>query len=61
MGNKITQPIKEIEKIREFKSEIKKGQNGFRNVLLVEIGLATGLRISDLLALRKNNIYDGFI
>lgn len=61
MANKVTQPIKEIEKIRDFKKEVNKGQNGFRNVLLVEIGLATALRISDLLQLRKNNIYDGFI
>ena len=61
MANKITQPIKDIEQIRKFKQEVNRGQNGFRNVLLVEIGLATALRISDLLKLRKNNIYDGFI
>lgn len=61
MGNKVTQPIKDIEQIRIFKQEVNKGQNGFRNVLLVEIGLATALRISDLLRLKKSNIYDGFI
>ena len=61
MANKVTMPIKSIEKIREFKVEVNKGQNGFRNLLLVEIGLATALRISDLLKLKKSNIYDGFI
>ena len=61
MANKITQPIKTIEKIRDFKREVNKGQNGYRNLVLAEIGFATALRISDLLLLKKSNIYDGFI
>lgn len=55
------EPIKDIEKIREMKKIIKEGQNSFRNLLIFEIGLATALRIGDILDLKKKDIQSGVV
>ena len=61
VGNEVSMPIKNLQDIRRFKKEIEQAQNGYRNLLIVEVGLATALRISDILKLQKKHIYDGFI
>lgn len=61
MANTVTQPIKDIEQIRAFKKAVAEGQNGYRNLVMVELGLATALRIGDILKLQKKMIHDGFI
>lgn len=61
MANTVTQPIKSLEQIRTFKKAIESAQNGYRNLLMVEIGLASALRIGDILKLQKKMIYNGFI
>ncbi len=50
---KIVQPIREQNKIEEMKNELLK--SGYKNYLLFVVGINTGLRISDILALQ---VYD---
>ena len=61
LANQVSLPIKDLNDLREFKEAIRMTQNGFRNLLLVEIGLATGLRINDILKLKKKDIFGGFV
>jgi integrase len=55
------EPIRDLEKIKDMKEALQMMQNGFRNRLLFEVGLATALRISDLIALTKADVKDGFV
>ncbi len=48
------QPIREKEKIEEFKNELLK--NGSRDYMLFNLGINTGLRISDILLLRVSDV-----
>jgi len=59
--NQTAEPIKDRAKIQEMKKALQEGQNGFRNRLLFEMGLASALRITDLTSLKKKNIVDGFV
>ena len=51
---KEVQPIRSIEKIAEVKKRL--ALNGSRDVLLFSVGINTGLRISDLLALKVGDV-----
>lgn len=50
------QPIREREKIQEMKNILL--ESGFRNYLLFNIGINTGLRVSDILSLRVGDVRD---
>ena len=50
----LVQPIRDREKLEEMKEELKK--NGIRNYLLFLTGINTGLRISDLVKLNRNDV-----
>ena len=50
----IVEPIRQIESIRKVENILEK-QN-YRNLLLFDIGINTGLRISDLLALNVSDV-----
>ncbi len=52
-----TYPIKDKSKLNEFKNYYLKNDNK-RNYLLIVTGLNTALRISDILNLKWNNVYD---
>lgn len=52
-----TTPIKEIININQLKDFFVK-KNEYRNFALITLGLNTALRISDILNLRWNDIYD---
>ena len=54
---KRTEPIRDIGKLKELLSYYKK-QGEFRNHVLVNLGVYTALRISDILKLRTNDVYD---
>lgn len=45
------QPIRNKEKIEELKNELKK--NGTRDFMLFYTGINSGMRISDIVALKK--------
>ena len=52
-----SEPIRDKNKLRQFAEYyLKRGQ--FRNYALIVLGVYTALRISDLLALEWNNVYD---
>ncbi|WP_100372065.1 tyrosine-type recombinase/integrase [Bacillus sp. FJAT-45037] len=51
------EPIKEIEKIDEMKVELKKKSD--RDLLLFVLGINTGIRVSDLLQLKVEDVWDG--
>lgn len=55
----VVEPIRDIKKIEQIKIQLK--NNSERNYVLFELGINTGLRISDILKLRvkdvKNNKY----
>lgn len=53
----MTYPIRDKEKLQEFKTYYYKQQN-WRNYLLVVMGLNTALRVSDMLTLRWIDVYD---
>ncbi|ETT32891.1 tyrosine-type recombinase/integrase, partial [Paenibacillus sp. FSL R5-808] len=55
------EPIRDIAKIQEMKEVLQQGQNGFRNRLFFEFLLATALRVSDAVKLRKCDIDNGFV
>lgn len=50
-------PIKDIEQINAIKENLKKQSQ--RDLLLFVFGINTGLRISDLLALKVRDVFDG--
>ena len=52
-----TQPIRNKQHIREMANYYLK-QGKIRNYLLIVIGIHTGLRVSDLLRLRRGDVYD---
>ena len=51
---KIVQPIRDKNKIKEMKIELKK--NGTRDYLLFVTGINTGLRISDIIKLKVSDV-----
>ncbi len=53
-----TQPIRDEEKLEKFKTYYRTIQSNRRNYLLIIMGLNTALRISDLLSLRQEDVYD---
>ena len=54
---KRTEPIRDTAKLRELLSYYKK-QEQYRNHVLVNLGVYTALRISDILSLSTNDVYD---
>jgi integrase len=52
------QPIRDTKKIDAMKS-IMKGESNYRDLLLFTLGINTGLRISDILALKWKNFLNG--
>ena len=54
---KRTEPIRDARKLKEFLSYYKK-QGEYRNHVLVNLGVFTALRISDILKLNTNDVYD---
>jgi len=52
-----TEPIRSKKHIREMADYYLK-QGKFRNYLLIVMGVHTGLRVSDLLRLRRGDVYD---
>lgn len=62
LGNRVSLPIKEISDLRNFKEAVRMNPTtGNRNLVLVEIGLSTGLRIGDILELKKKDVFGGFV
>jgi len=55
---KEVQPIRDTKKIDAMKS-IMKGESNYRDLLLFVLGINTGLRISDILALKWGNFLNG--
>lgn len=53
---KIVQPIRDREIITNIKNDLMK--TGYRNYLMFVIGINTGLRVSDILALRVSDVKD---
>lgn len=53
-----TQPIKNLEELEELKNYYITSTPNIRNALLIELGVNTTLRISDLLQLTWNDVYD---
>lgn len=53
-----TQPIRDLESLSELKNFYYKREPNPRNYALISLGLNTALRISDLLHLRWEDIYD---
>ena len=51
------EPIRDAAKLKEFLSYYKK-QGEYRNHVLVNLGVHTALRISDILKLNTNDVYD---
>lgn len=52
------QPIKDLQELEEFKSYYMRANPNMRNYALLTMGLNTALRISDLLALRWEDVLD---
>jgi len=55
---KEVQPIRDTKKIDAMKS-IMRGESNYRDLLLFTLGINTGLRISDILALKWKNFLNG--
>lgn len=53
-----TQPIRDRQELQNFSTYYKDEKPNLRNYALVVLGLNTALRISDLLHLRWNDLYD---
>ncbi|MGL4731128.1 MAG: site-specific integrase [Clostridium sp.] len=51
---KYVQPIREMDKVYEMKNELLR--SGYRNYMIFNIGINTGLRISDLLNLKVEDV-----
>lgn len=54
----LAQPIKKTRDLENFKNYYKEIKPNYRNRLLIILGLNTALRISDILSLKWNYIYD---
>ena len=54
-----TQPISDAETLTLFLDYYKDVHPNLRNYTLIQLGLHTALRISDLLALRWQDVFDG--
>ncbi|MBQ9990523.1 MAG: tyrosine-type recombinase/integrase [Lachnospiraceae bacterium] len=54
----IAQPIREMQDLKEIKDYYRRSAPNIRNELLVIIGLNTALRISDILSLTWEMVYD---
>ena len=54
----LAQPIKKTRDLEKFKNYYKKIKPNYRNNLLITLGLNTGLRISDVLSLKWDMVYD---
>lgn len=52
------QPIKDLEELAQFKNYYKEIKPNVRNRLLIVIGLNAALRISDILQLKWEDVYD---
>ena len=57
----VCEPIRNMKDVQEMLEVLRTREQGFRDALLFEVGLSTGLRISDILSLRKCDITDGFV
>lgn len=53
-----TQPIREKEELQKFMNYYKDAQPSARNYAMISLGLHTALRISDILKLQWNDVYD---
>lgn len=53
-----TQPIRKQEELDQFKEYYLRVRPNFRNHLMIALGLNTALRISDVLALKYEDLYD---
>ena len=53
-----TQPIRDISEIEELKNYYYYEKPNLRNYALICLGINSALRISDLLTLRWDNVYD---
>lgn len=54
-----TQPIRDRKQLEQFKDYYRTGKPNHRNYALILLGLNTALRISDVLHLTLENVYDG--
>ena len=54
----LAQPIKKAKDLEHFKNYYKEIKPNYRNRLLIILGLNTALRISDILSIKWNYIYD---
>ena len=54
---KRTEPIRDVAKLREFLSYYK-NRGEYRNHVLVNLGVYTALRISDILKIKTDDVYD---
>lgn len=52
------QPIKKVKDLENFKEYYKKIKPNYRNELLIVLGLNTALRISDILSLEWDSVYN---
>lgn len=50
------EPIRDKKVLNDFIKELEKGRNGQRNVLIFKIGLSTGLRISDIVKIKVEDV-----
>ena len=55
------EPIKDLKQLEKMKEELKKVKNGEIFYLVFEFGLNSGLRISDILRLKVNQVLDDYI
>lgn len=53
-----TQPIKDIQELKKFKGYYQNEKPNIRNYVIIQLGINTALRISDLLQLRWGDVYD---
>ena len=54
----LAQPIKKVKDLEKFKNYYKVVKPNYRNELLIILGLNTALRISDILSLKWEYVYD---
>lgn len=55
------EPIKDLKQLEKMKEELKKVKHGEIFYLIFEFGLNSGLRISDILRLKVNQVLDDYI
>jgi integrase len=51
------EPIRDLKKIAQIKNTLR-GESNFRDLLLFELGINSALRISDLLNIKANDLFD---